>query len=263
MTDARFPERAPAGHKARDGAPRREQAITLLVSLGLHVAAVAAVLLFLRAGAPKDDEPDKPIQVELVMEEHKGDAQPEAAPAPPPQAEPAPRVPPVTRATPKPVQAPVKPDPDEPRTPEAEPVQEARTEPQPAAPEPRAARESVPAPAAPPAITINLRGTDSPSNARARGDRIIPAAPDAIFHNRPPEYPQDAAMRGERGTVVVLIHVSPAGQTDGVDVISSSGYVMLDRSVREAVLRWRFLPAVKDGQPVASDMKMGFVFENE
>jgi protein TonB len=84
-----------------------------------------------------------------------------------------------------------------------------------------------------------------------------------VFHNRPPEYPREAAMNGEHGTVVVMIHVSPAGTTAGLDVVSSSGYALLDRAVREAVARWRFLPAVKDGQPVASDMKMGFIFENE
>jgi hypothetical protein len=28
------------------------------------------------------------------------------------------------------------------------------------------------------------------------------------------------------------------------------------------VLRWRFLPAVKDGEPVASDMTMGFEFDD-
>ena len=70
-------------------------------------------------------------------------------------------------------------------------------------------------------------------------------------------------MNGQHGTVVVLIHVSPAGTTAGVDLLRSSGYALLDRAARDAVLRWRFLPAVKDGQPVASDMTMGFEFDNQ
>jgi protein TonB len=119
---------------------------------------------------------------------------------------------------------------------------------------------------APPATerapVISLQGTDSPSNARAFGDRVIPARPDAVFHNRPPIYPDEAAQNGQQGTVVVLIHVSPAGTTASVDLVRSSGYVLLDRAAQEAVLRWRFLPAVKDGQPVASDMTMGFIFDN-
>ena len=84
-----------------------------------------------------------------------------------------------------------------------------------------------------------------------------------MFHNRPPEYPQQAALNGQHGTVVVLIHVSPAGTAAGVDLVRSSGYVLLDRAARDAVLRWRFLPAVKDGRPVASDMEMGFIFDNQ
>jgi protein TonB len=127
-----------------------------------------------------------------------------------------------------------------------------------------ATREGAPAtPAAQPAPKITLEGTDSPSYARAFGDRIIPAAPNAVFHNRPPEYPEEAALNGEHGTVVVLVHISPAGTAAGVDLVRSSGYELLDRAARQAVLRWRFLPAVKDGQPVASDMTMGFDFEND
>jgi periplasmic protein TonB len=124
-------------------------------------------------------------------------------------------------------------------------------------------RESPPAPAAAKsAPVISLQGTDSPSNARAYGDRVIPAKPDAVFHNRPPEYPVAAALNGQQGVVVVVVHVSPAGVAVGVDLVRSSGYALLDSAARDAVLRWRFLPAVKDGEPVASDMTMGFEFDN-
>ena len=133
----------------------------------------------------------------------------------------------------------------------------------PHAPVQEATRETEPAPpAAQPAPVVSLQGTDSPSNARAFGDRVIPAKPDAVFHNRPPEYPAEAALNGQQGVVVVVIHVSPAGTAVGVDLVRSSGYVLLDSAAREAVMRWRFLPAVKDGQPVASDMTMGFEFDS-
>ena len=128
------------------------------------------------------------------------------------------------------------------------------------------AQEAKPEPAPPPtqpAPKISLTGTDSPSNAKAFGDRIIPAKPDAVFHNRPPVYPQEAALNGEHGIVVVLVHVSPEGTAAGVDLLRSSGYVLLDGAARDAVMRWRFLPAVKDGRPVASDMTMGFEFDNQ
>ena len=120
-----------------------------------------------------------------------------------------------------------------------------------------------PAPEKPAPPTISLRGTDSPSDAIAQGDHIVPASPDAVFHNRPPEYPLEAARLGQGGEVFLTIHISPGGKTAAVDVTRSSGYILLDRAAREAVLRWRFLPAVKDGQPVESAMTIRFVFDNK
>ncbi len=123
---------------------------------------------------------------------------------------------------------------------------------------------SSPEPAAPPpAMTITLSGTDSPSNALAQGEQIIPAAADAVFHNRQPLYPLEALRRGQHGAVVVVIHVAPSGRAAGADVVSSSGHMLLDRAAREAVLTWRFLPAMKGGRAVASDLPMRFIFEEE
>jgi protein TonB len=239
--------------------PNRALTITLLVSLGLHLTAATVMLLLLHAGVPVADGPETPTEVELVMEEHKGDLQPTAAPRA--QGD----VPREKQVQEKPADAKAPAPPAE--TPlEAPPVtQEATAEPgEEAVPPPaKVATQTAVQPArppAPPALTITLQGTDSPSDARAWGERVIPAAPDAVFHNRPPVYPLEAAENGEQGTVVLLIHVSPSGQAAGVDVARSSGYVLLDRAARAAVARWRFLPAVKDGQPVASDMTMGFVF---
>jgi periplasmic protein TonB len=248
----------------RDAGDRRALIITLLASIALHVAAATAIVLLPRGGA-LIDAPGKPAEVELVMEEHKGDMHP---------------------ASPQNASTDAKPD-----AAEQQPVQEQQSPsetPAPAAPPPveadvemprqtsEPAKASLPSEAAAPAEqtdpvrsdnqpapTITLGGTDSPSDARAWGDRIIPAAPDAVFHNRPPEYPRASVIAGEHGTVIVLIHVTATGNTSGVDLVRSSGYALLDRAAREAVTRWRFLPAVKDGQPVPSDMQMGFIFDYE
>ena len=257
-------------------APRpanRRMIITVLVSLGLHAAAVIAVLLLLHPRVPVVADVEKPTEVELVMEEHKGEPRPTTTPSPSPPASPtqkraerqadqsvASATGPAQPDTP--VQAPAQAEQASPAQTSADtlasatirstatPAQEEQREPEPAPP------------AAHPAPVISLQGTDSPSDARAFGDRVIPARPDAVFHNRPPEYPVEAALNGQQGTVVVVIHVSPAGTAVGVDLVRSSGYVLLDSAARDAVLRWRFLPAVKDGEPVASDMTMGFEFDD-
>ena len=240
-----------SGQPSRGQPTDRRLIITVLASLGLHVAVVTSILWFLRGGPPPLVPPDDQATVELVMEEHKGDLAPSAAPPP-------------SRAAPPETAAQTKPIPETP--PDSEPGELPAAAPE-AAPEAKTATpEQPPMPAArsqpaeQEAPVISLSGTDSPSDARAFGDRIIPAAPDAVFHNKPPEYPDDAAMAGEYGIVVLLIHVAPSGRVAAVDVVNSSGYVRLDSSARDAVMRWRFLPAVKDGHPIGSEMTMRFDF---
>ena len=117
-----------------------------------------------------------------------------------------------------------------------------------------------PAPRTIEAPEINLGGTDSETNAIVSGDHVVPARVDANFHNKAPIYPSDAARRAEQGAVILLIHVSPDGLPTGVDIVRSSGFVLLDRAARDAVLTWHFLPAVKDGTPIPFDMRLRVVF---
>ena len=83
---------------------------------------------------------------------------------------------------------------------------------------------------------------------------------DAKFHNQEPVYPAEAVRRAEQGAVILLIHVSPEGLPAGVDIVQSSGYALLDRAARDAVMGWHFVPAVQDGQPIPFDMTLRVVF---
>jgi protein TonB len=117
------------------------------------------------------------------------------------------------------------------------------------------------APTAPQAPVFDFAGTESESNAIALGPDILPAKPDNRFRNRPPVYPADAAMHGEHGVVLVLIHVSEFGTAAGVEVTASSGVSSLDQAAVSAVRKWHFHPALKEGRSVPSDMALQFVFE--
>jgi protein TonB len=108
---------------------------------------------------------------------------------------------------------------------------------------------------------MNLGGGDSLTNAIALGPAVEPAKPDSHHHNREPVYPREAAERGEQGTVLLLVHVGPDGGVLGVDVAASSGYRLLDHAARDAVQTWHFLPAVRDGTPVAAELPLRIVFE--
>ena len=71
------------------------------------------------------------------------------------------------------------------------------------------------------------------------------------FRNPDPEYPAASQRRGEEGRVRLLIQVSEAGTAVDAEVVGGSGYPTLDEAARRGVLRWRFKPATRDGQPVA------------
>lgn len=124
-----------------------------------------------------------------------------------------------------------------------------------------AARPAPPAPNVDATPRINLGGTDSLSNVLVQGDQVIPAGPDPKVHNREPVYPDEAVRRGEQGAVILLINISPEGLASSVDIARSSGFNLLDRAARDAVATWRFVPAVRDGRPIASSMPMRIVFK--
>jgi protein TonB len=236
-----------------------------LLSLGLHAALLAVLLAWLDRGKPAPDAPDTQGAVELVLLEQQGTR----ATAPPPT--PAPET--ATPARPEPQAPPPAPSPAPPPAPPAAPTDmAAEAEPLPLPPPPPPVRpQERPSPpkqpAGAPAVQraveapeINLGGNDSEANAIVSGDQVIPAGVDAKFHNREPAYPLEAVRRAEQGAVILLIHVSPEGLAAGVDVVQGSGYVLLDRAARDAVAAWRFLPAVKGGQPIPFDMRLRVVF---
>lgn len=117
------------------------------------------------------------------------------------------------------------------------------------------------APKAQEAPVFDLAGTESESNAEVLGGRVVPASPDDRFRNRPPIYPREAAMRGEHGAVVILIHVSETGVASSVDVMETSGVASLDKAAVDAVRKWHFRPALQEGRAVPFDMRFRFIFD--
>lgn len=67
------------------------------------------------------------------------------------------------------------------------------------------------------------------------------------------DYPVDAQMRGEQGTVGVRIQIDPEGKVSGCDVVQSSGSQSLDTTTCKILQeRARFSPARdENGTPVS------------
>lgn len=80
--------------------------------------------------------------------------------------------------------------------------------------------------------------------------------PRSLHGNRPPIYPQHARELGQQGKVVVVAEVMPDGHCGRVSVIRSSGYAELDDAARDAILSWRFTPAVRDGRKIVATIEV-------
>lgn len=64
-------------------------------------------------------------------------------------------------------------------------------------------------------------------------------------------YPVSAQAGGEQGTVLVQVYVRPDGKVGKYTVAQSSGFGDLDNAALESVLNWRFVPAMRDGDPIS------------
>jgi protein TonB len=105
-----------------------------------------------------------------------------------------------------------------------------------------ASEAAEPPPAQPPASV-----TPAPTQSAGTSRKARP-----LDDNPPPTYPERARKRGWTGVVLLHIHVSEDGEVLEVEVAESSGYSDLDRSARRAALDWRYRPALRDGDAVAT-----------
>lgn len=75
-----------------------------------------------------------------------------------------------------------------------------------------------------------------------------------------PRYPPEALRMGAGGTVRITVTVAADGSVERQELGLSSGNRHLDRAALEAVRRWRFQPAIRNGQPVAAEVSVPIVF---
>ena len=100
-----------------------------------------------------------------------------------------------------------------------------------------------------PTVTVGPRRGGIGTQARAAGGGF--ARPD-YGANSPPKYPPLAREKGYEGTVYLRALIERDGRVGSLAIDRSSGYEILDRAAVDSVREWAFLPAQKDGKPVAS-----------
>ncbi len=265
---------------------RQRVAIAWAVSLGLHAAGFCWLAGRVEIEPPKYGVETGDQTLEVVI---AGDAThalgPSAAPANTP-APPAEAVAALDAPTPDEVQHPVPlptpaPEPVAAATPvpipaaTPTPIPQVTTEPPPMLAE-SPAKEALPSPAAPrvasrvpnktQAASTTAKGQRHSSNNSAPGSlstgggggilmRMGAQGAPNYLRNPAPEYPRQARMAGQEGTVVLRVTVDPQGVPSEVRISTSSGFASLDDSAETTVRRkWRFKPAGQAGRPIAADV---------
>jgi len=103
--------------------------------------------------------------------------------------------------------------------------------------------------------------------ARSRGvsriltTQTLPQAvtPPQALDQVPPFYAPDAMRRGVQGSVLLELTVLPDGRVGEIKVIRSLD-PDLDRAAVAAATKWRFRPALRNGQPVAAPVTVEMAF---
>ena len=128
--------------------------------------------------------------------------------------------------------------------------------PKPPPPQPEQKRPAA-RPAAPKRVPAQDFGTASEAQQAAAG--FLPA-PAIVWEGKPryrhpptpAAYPPRAVELNQQGEVLVRVRLDPDGSAVEVVLFRGSGFDLLDRAALAAVRGWHFLPAVRDGRPVAA-----------
>ncbi|MEY3931705.1 MAG: hypothetical protein RLZZ259_587 [Pseudomonadota bacterium] len=103
-----------------------------------------------------------------------------------------------------------------------------------------------------PAEPVGRAAAPSITNNTAVSEDRQPTIDASFRGNQPPVYPVIARRRGEQGTVILRVLITPDGRASDVELVRGSGSAHLDRSAIETIRQWRFVPAIKGGRPAAA-----------
>lgn len=141
---------------------------------------------------------------------------------------------------------------------EPTPVSPPSTSPQTTAP-------ALPTPATKETVKNGSSGRSSHATLTPTTNDSLPTTPaqvDPNYLHRPnPVYPAISKRLREAGTVLLRVSLDAAGEVRDIDVQTTSAYQRLDQAAMEAVRQWRFVPASRGQQPIASTVLVPIEFK--
>jgi protein TonB len=99
-------------------------------------------------------------------------------------------------------------------------------------------------------------GRDSIADGGLAGHRI---SPPQLIYKVEPEFSEEARKAKFQGTVVLSVQVDASGKPSHLIVVSSPG-LGLDEKAINAVARWLFRPAYRDGKPFPTTARIEVSF---
>lgn len=139
-----------------------------------------------------------------------------------------------------------------------------------AKPPPLAATDAL-APTEAPAETSGDKAPTAPASGDSAAPQAAAATPSAgatpspdqlpyaRYAPRPP-YPETARQQARQGKVRVRVLIAADGTVATLSLATSSGDASLDRAALETLPRWRFSPALRDGEAVSAWVVVPVVF---
>ena len=123
----------------------------------------------------------------------------------------------------------------------------------------RASSSAAAAAAPAPAAATSGSGPNAPAPARVE----LPSASADYLNNPKPAYPLLSRRLREEGKVVLRVLIEADGSAAKAEIRHSSGYERLDQAALQTVLKWRYLPARRNGVPEAMwfNVPINFVLE--
>lgn len=80
----------------------------------------------------------------------------------------------------------------------------------------------------------------------------IPTTGARIVYKTEPPYPNYSRLNHEEGVVLLRITINEMGSIGSVSVERSSGFARLDEAALKAIRQWRFAPAMRGSQAIAT-----------
>ena len=117
------------------------------------------------------------------------------------------------------------------------------------------AQEAAPSPVA---AARTAAPPDSPATVQ------LPSINAKYLHNPKPPYPPLSARLGETGRTVYKVWIGVDGKAQRAELVSSSGFLRLDKAAYETVMGWRYVPGQRGGvaEPMAFNVPILWELSN-